>query len=117
MEDENRKKKEKFLENYHDNLVETKSFTPVTREKYEEWFTKFYSKSKSKSKIEQESRLSGREYFMNIKNQKNVEFEDDGKEEPEINNEQENAFFYDADAFEENIDDIDFDKEDELENL
>ena len=102
------------METYHDNLVETKTFTPVTKEKYEEWFVKFYSKSKPKTKIEQESRMTGREYFMNIKNQKNVEFEDDGKDETETNQEQDNAFFYDADAFEENIDDIDFEKDDEF---
>ncbi len=96
----------------HD-LIETKTFTPVTKDIFDEWFKTFYAKTKTKAKIEQESRLSGREFFVNMKNKNNEEFEEDGKEDELPTEDGDNAFFYDADAFEENIDDIDFEKDDQ----
>jgi hypothetical protein len=94
------------------DLIETKTFTPVTKELFEEWFKAYYSKIKPKSKIEQEARMSGREFFVSMKNKNIGEYDDDGKEE-EVAEEGENVFFYDADAFEENIDDIDFERDDQ----
>jgi hypothetical protein len=93
------------------DLIETKTFTPVTKEKFEEWFKTFYAKTKTKAKIEQEARLSGRDFFANMKN-KTGEFEDDDKDEDIAAEEGGDALFYDADAFEENIDDIDFEQDD-----
>jgi len=72
------------------SLVETRKFTPVTRESYEEWFKKFkQEKDKEraheiKKKKELMTRTSGREFFMNIKN-KNLsldeeEGDDDGED-------------------------------------
>ena len=51
-------------------LIESRTFTPVTKENFEVWFKKFYAdqnKGKEK-KLEQEQRPSGREIFMNMKN-------------------------------------------------
>jgi hypothetical protein len=113
LEEEIKKKKVKYQDSLNQELAETKTFTPVTKENFEEWFKKFYGvKTKSKAKIEMESRLSGREYFMNLKN-KGIEVEGDDEKDDEIesNTTTENAFFYDAEAFDENIDDIDFDQE------
>lgn len=95
------------------DLIETKTFTPVTKEKFEEWFKTFYAKVKPKSKLEQEARLSGRDFFASLKNKTGEESDEEGKDEDVPEEEGgDNAFFYDADAFEENIDDIDFDKDD-----
>jgi hypothetical protein len=115
IEDEIRRKKEKYLDSLNPEFAETKTFTPVTKENFEEWFKKFYGvRVKSKAKLEMESRQSGREYFMNLKN-KGIEIEGDDEKDDDIGSESnttgENALFYDADAFDENIDDIDFDQE------
>ena len=104
------------------NLIETKTFTLVTKENFEIWFKKFYAeKNKGKTKnIEMEQRMNGREYFMNLKNIKTGEFENEADVEDEVsetistnvnNTDDKNAMFFDAHAFEEDIDDIDFDNE------
>lgn len=123
LEQERLEKLEKLKEEKENLLLETKTFTPVTKEAFAAWFSKFYKANNKidKQKLEQETRLSGREWFMNAKNAK-LGIEDDNeediqKEEEEDGkdtetNEKANALFYDADAFDENLDDIDFDKVD-----
>jgi len=101
------------------NLIETRTFTPVTKESFELWFKKFnaeVNKGKEK-KIEQESRTSGREFFMNAKNltveelgEKDVEDQVEESHD-EKDNENYQKVFFDAEAFEENLDEIDFDND------
>jgi hypothetical protein len=104
------------MQNKKEELIETRTFTKVTKENFEEWFKKFYAKNNKvcKKKLEQEQRQTGREYFMNIKNLKGEDYdENDIKKEDDTEVEsgnEGNAMFFDAEAFEENIDDIDFDK-------
>ena len=33
------------MEHLEQKLIETKTFTPVTKERYEEWFKKFYAQN------------------------------------------------------------------------
>lgn len=110
-EDEKEQKK-KNIQNVE--LFETKTYTPVTPESFEEWYNKFYgSKKKTKEELEQQTRLSGREYFMNLKSLKDEENEDEIEtEEVTESKNTEEPLIYDEDAFDENIDDIDFDKVD-----
>ena len=124
VEEEKKKKYEDKLKSMEKELIETRTYTPVTRENFEVWFKKFYSeqmKGKEK-KIEQEQRQTGREIFMNMKNLKSGEglteadegdTEDREEETTKVENEdqKENPIVFDAEAFEENIDDIDFDQE------
>jgi len=121
IEEEAKKTYNNKLDSIRD-LIETKTFTPVTRENFENWFKKFYAeKNKGKTKnIEMEQRMTGREYFMNLKNIKTGEIENEGEVEDEVsetvstnvnNTDDKNTIFFDAQAFEEDIDDIDFDNE------
>lgn len=123
---ENLKKKEADL------LVETRTFTPVTKENFNKWFEDFIKETKKvdKDKLDQEKRLSGREFYLKLKNQ-NIggaeEFEKEGedidykkREEEDLeedSNLKANKMCFDKDAFnenlDENLDEIDFDEGDE----
>lgn len=124
LENEKQKRIEMAKEALENQLIETKTFTPVTKDNFEKWYTEFYKKTHKvdKSKLEQDARISGREFFMNAKNEFMMEENDENEEaitkeeEEELNNTESsnnaNALFYDAEAFDENLDDIDFDKVD-----
>jgi len=110
-------------------LVETRTFTPVTKENFEKWFEGFIKETVKldKEKIEQSKRLSGREYYQNLKNQKlggAEEFEKEGEDIgdykvrenlEEIEEKQNENICFDKDAFkdniEDNLDEIEFDNE------
>ena len=100
------------------NLLETKTFTPVNKENYEKWLKGFMDeinkKNKNKKKTDEiASRMSGREFFMNLKNPKDLEAEDKLEEEiEESSTKEEDVLFYDQQAFDEDIDNIDFGAED-----
>jgi len=98
------------------NLIETKTFTPVNKETYEKWFKTYIDETNKKNKNKKKSdeiasRQSGREFFMNMKNPKDIEAQD--KLEGEIEDspdKNEDVLFFDQQAFDEDIDNIDFDK-------
>lgn len=109
-------------------LLETRKFTPVSKETYEEWFKKFMEfkiKEGGKDyKLRKEimSRASGREYFMNSKNKEfaNNELDIGGNEEEDEDDEyipDNKEADIDADVFQDeddvDIDEIDFDDEEE----
>ena len=116
VEEEKKRKYDEKVKMMDKNLVETKTFTPVTKEVFEVWFKKFYAevnKGKEK-KLEQDARQSGREYFMNSKNIKEEADDAEGEDvdyKPEEEDKDEKPEYFDPDAFEENIDDIDFEEE------
>lgn len=123
MLDEEKKRLEKKKEEEELALLETKVYTPVTKDLFQEWFKKFYAgivKTKSKTVIEQETRVSGREYFMNFKNKEieGEEYDNDNKDETKAGESEQNTItaedkiYFDAEAFCEDIDDIDFECED-----
>jgi hypothetical protein len=120
LEEEKLRKYNEKIAQMEKSLIETRTFTPVTKENYENWFKKFYAASlKGKEKkLEQDARMSGREYFMNLKNNpKGLDGDEseEGDVEEEVENEselkKEEAVVFDAQAFEENLDDIDFDQD------
>jgi hypothetical protein len=124
IEEESRKKYNEKVQMMERCLIETKTFTPVTKENFEVWFKKYYAeqnKGKDK-KWEQDQRLSGREHFMKMKMSNTGEYKDadinetddkeddiNGNNQESIENTKDSAIYFDAEAFEENIDDIDFD--------
>lgn len=97
------------------SLLETKTFTPVNRETYEKWFKTFMDEvnknKKNKKKTDEiASRQSGREFFVNMKNPKDIEAEDKLEQEYEDSQvKNDDVLFYDTQAFDEDIDNIDFD--------
>jgi hypothetical protein len=129
LEEESKKSYNNKLDSLKD-LIETKTFTPVTKENFEVWFKKFYSEKNKGGKaknLEMEQRMTGREYFMNLKNIKTADIENEGEDEEEVveststnvnNTEDKTTIFFDAEAFEEDIDDIDFDNEEiDIDNI
>lgn len=118
IEEENKKKYEKILEQKDKDLFETKTYTPVSKETFDVWFKKFHADTYKvdKTKVEQELRQNGREYFMNAKNIKidlDLNENDVKEEETEgTTTSNANAIYFDPEAFEENIDDLDFDNAD-----
>jgi hypothetical protein len=122
LEEDSKKKFQDKILSIENNLIETKTFTPVSKESFEIWFKKFYAEKnkKSKIKVEMEQRQTGREYFMNVKNLK-TELDNESEDEEdtkEITSEStDNAIFYDAEAFGENIDDIDFDEDIDIDGI
>jgi hypothetical protein len=103
------------------NLLETKSFTQVNKESYEKWYKGYMDelnkKNKNKKKLDEiAARTSGREFFMNLKNPKDIEAEEKLEEEIEGDTQgtgkEDDVLFYDQQAFDEDIDNIDFGADD-----
>ena len=116
VEEEKLRKYNEKIMSMDKNLIETRTFTPVTKESFEIWFKKFYANSNKgkEKKLEQEARLSGREYFMNLKNLKPGEGlgeESEDEEETTNNNTDQKEVVFDAEAFGDDLDDIDFDQD------
>jgi len=122
LEEDAKKSYNNKIKSLDKELIETKTFTPVTKDNFELWFKKFYAeRQKGKGKnVEMEQRMTGREYFMNLKNIKSEENDDEeddeGVAESSSTNvaEDKKTICFDAGAFEEDIDDFDFDMEDEI---
>lgn len=104
------KKKEEEAE-----LLENKTYTPVTKELFDEWYKAFVKKNHDlKGKKVNDGRISGREFFMN----KNIKL-DENEEEIEVEKEDINKITaekeeenFNPELYEEDIDDIDFDNDD-----
>ena len=127
IEEEKLKKYNEKISNVDSHLIENRTFTPVTKENFEIWFKKFYADSNKgkEKKLEQEARQSGREFFMKLKASDLFEQSDEEEEETSgtvgivgtvavtTSNEQkeETPTYFDADAFGDDIDDIDFDQD------
>lgn len=83
------KKQMNNMELINKKLIETKKFTPVTKENYQEWFDKYMKEKikeggkELKQRKEILSRTSGRDFFMILKNKEideNNEEGDDGED-------------------------------------
>ncbi len=102
-----------------ENLIEQRTYTPVTKKLFEEWEKKFIEK-KRKENIENtkfSDRLTGRQFFMNKNlkvevNEDEIESEENVISTSKNKNEEENLE-YNPDLYDEDIGNIDFDKEDE----
>ena len=103
-----------------EKLFEDKTTTPVTKELFEEWEKKFLEKKRKENKDNNQNseRLTGRQFFLN-KNIKVEENEDEIESEDNIinttkeKNEDEENLEYNPDLYDEDIGNIDFDKEDD----
>ena len=102
-----------------EKLIEQRTYTPVTKKLFEEWEKKFIEK-KRKENIENtkfSDRLTGRQFFMNKNlkvevNEDEIEYEENVISTSKNKNEEENLE-YNPDLYDEDIGNIDFDKEDE----
>jgi hypothetical protein len=93
----------------------------VNKESYEKWYKGYMDelnkKNKNKKKLDEiAARTSGREFFMNLKNPKDIEAEEKLEEEIEGDTQgtgkEDDVLFYDQQAFDEDIDNIDFGADD-----
>ncbi len=102
-----------------DKLIEQRTYTPVTKELFEEWYKKFLQKKREEKKEKEPNseKLTGRQFFLNknLKIEENVEniAKKDEEEDNKIeeNKEEENVE-YNPELYEEDIGNIDFDKDD-----
>ena len=118
IEEEQRLLEQKRKEE-EEKLLEQRTYTPVTKELFDEWYKNFIKKKKEEKKEKEPNsvKLTGRQFFLN-KNLKIEETEEDKvkKDEEEDNkiedNKEEENVEYNPDLYEEDIGNIDFEKED-----
>jgi len=102
-----------------EKLLNQRTYTPVTKELFEEWYKNFIDKKKKerKEKDPNMDKLTGRQFFLN----KNLKIEDnneeiakkDEEEDKKIeDNKEEDNVEYNPELYEEDIGNIDFDKDD-----
>ena len=102
-----------------DKLIEQRTYTPVTKELFDEWYKKFIKKKKEEKKEKEPNtnKLTGRQFFLNknLKIEENEEdkAKNDEEEENKIeDNKDEENVEYNPALYEEDIGNIDFDKDD-----
>ena len=107
-----------------EKLLNSRTYTPVTKELFDAWYKDFIEKKK-KEKREKEpnmDKLTGRQFFLN-KNLKieenNDEIKKDDEEDKKIeDNKDEENVEYNPELYEEDIGNIDFDKDDiDIDNI
>lgn len=102
-----------------EKLLNQRTYTPVTKELFEEWYKNFIDKKKKerKEKDPNMDKLTGRQFFLN----KNLKIEEnneeiakkDEEEDKKIeDNKEEDNVEYNPELYEEDIGNIDFDKDD-----
>ena len=102
-----------------DKLIEQRTYTPVTKELFDEWYKKFIKKKKEEKKEKEPNtnKLTGRQFFLNknLKIEENEEdkAKNDEEEENKIeDNKDEENVEYNPALYEEDIGNIDFEKDD-----
>ena len=117
--EEEKKLLEQKLKEEEDKLIEKRTYTPVTKELFDEWYKNFLNKKKEekKEKDPNSEKLTGRQFFLN----KNLKIEEneidkakkDEEEDKKIeDNKDEENVEYNPELYEEDIGNIDFDKDD-----
>jgi len=108
-----------------EKLIEHRTYTPVTKELFDEWYKNFIKKKREEKKEKEtnSNKLTGRQFFLN----KNLKIEDneedkvkrDEEEENKISeNKEEDNVEYNPELYEEDIGNIDFEKEDiDIDNI
>jgi Fe-S-cluster containining protein len=105
-----------------EKLLEQRTYTPVTKELFDKWYKNFIKKKKEEKKEKEPNsdKLTGRQFFLNKNlkiegNEENEEYKAKNDEEEdnkiEDNKEEENVE-YNPELYEEDIGNIDFEKED-----
>lgn len=118
LEEEKRILEQKMKEE-EEKLIQQRTYTPVTKELFDEWYKNFIKKKREekKDKDVNAGKLTGRQFFLN-KNLKIEENDEDKakKDEEEDkkteDNKDEENVEYNPELYEEDIGNIDFDKDD-----
>ena len=118
LEEEQRLLEQKRKEE-EEKLLEQRTYTPVTKELFDEWYKNFLKKKREEKKQNEPNadKLTGRQFFLN-KNLKIEEADEDKvkKDDEEDNkvedNKEEENVEYNPELYEEDIGNIDFEKED-----
>ena len=118
IEEEKRIMEEKLKEE-EEKLVQQRTYTPVTKELFDEWYKKFIKKKREEKKEKEpnSNKLTGRKFFLNrnLKIEENEEDKikkDEEEEKKEEDNKDEENVEYNPELYEEDIGNIDFDKDD-----
>ena len=101
-----------------EKLLNSRTYTPVTKELFDEWYKKFIDKKKKERREKEPNmdKLTGRQFFMNKnlkieENNEDIKKDEDEDKKIEDNKEEENVE-YNPELYEEDIGNIDFDKDD-----
>ena len=107
-----------FADEEEEKLLNSRTYTPVTKELFDEWYKKFIDKKKKERREKEPNmdKLTGRQFFMNKnlkieENNEDIKKDEDEDKKNEDNKEEENVE-YNPELYEEDIDNIDFDKDD-----
>ena len=118
IEEEKRIMEEKLKEE-EEKLIQQRTYTPVTKELFDEWYKKFIKKKREEKKEKEpnSNKLTGRQFFLNrnLKIEENDEDKikkDEEEEKKEEDNKDEENVEYNPELYEEDIGNIDFDKDD-----
>ena len=107
-----------------ERLLNSRTYTPVTKELFDEWYKKFIEKKKKERREKEPNmdKLTGRQFFMNKnlkieENNEDIKKDEDEDKKNEDNKEEENVE-YNPELYEEDIGNIDFDKDDiDIDNI
>ena len=106
-----------------ERLLNSRTYTPVTKELFDEWYKNFIEKKKKERREKEPNmdKLTGRQFFMN-KNLKieenNEDIKKDEEEDKKEDNKDEENVEYNPELYEEDIGNIDFDKDDiDIDNI
>ena len=118
IEEEKRIMEQKLKEE-EEKLVQQRTYTPVTKELFDEWYKNFIKKKREEKKEKEpnSNKLTGRQFFLNrnLKIEENEEDKikkDEEEEKKEEDNKDEENVEYNPELYEEDIGNIDFDKDD-----
>ena len=107
-----------------ERLLNSRTYTPVTKELFDEWYKKFIEKKKKERREKEPNmdKLTGRQFFMNKnlkieENNEDIKKDEEEDKKAEDNKEEENVE-YNPELYEEDIGNIDFDKDDiDIDNI
>ena len=118
LEEEKRQMEQKLKEE-EEKLIQQRTYTPVTKELFDEWYKNFIKKKREEKKEKEpnSNKLTGRQFFLNrnLKIEENDEDKikkDEEEEKKEEDNKDEENVEYNPELYEEDIGNIDFDKDD-----
>ena len=107
-----------------ERLLNSRTYTPVTKELFDEWYKNFIEKKKKERREKEPNmdKLTGRQFFMNKnlkieENNEDIKKDEEEDKKAEDNKEEENVE-YNPELYEEDIGNIDFDKDDiDIDNI
>ena len=118
LEEEKRQMEQKLKEE-EEKLIQQRTYTPVTKELFDEWYKNFIKKKREEKKEKEpnSNKLTGRQFFLNInlkieENDEDKIKKDEEEEKKEEDNKDEENVEYNPELYEEDIGNIDFDKDD-----